>query len=217
MADPARRFTVIEGQPRPGVRATIPAAKRRKETRRQRQARAAEKWWLKQRAKRLTDLRRNYGNTFQGFAPSGDPVYTDRPRPALPEGPEMIRAFQRIFEANRDPWYGEAMEKLRRDGFDTELKRNVAKARDQTFGAAEEPYFTQARFLIERGLARKGRDRRKLELQQACELVVATSGLYATESFSNKAANFTTAVDRFRRKYIAWRKTTPKEHEKTRT
>jgi hypothetical protein len=177
----------------------------KKETKRQRQSRALERWWKKK-------IVRRYGEGFNGFSPIGEPICTSRGKPRMLRGRDLVRTLETLRDATRDPRVTAALEMIHERGFDKALMRGVMRAQMNTFGAELEPYFAQIRYLTTKGLAQHwsrwasadGENspgdpfelghRRRLSVRQACELLTAAAVL--------PGPSFAVTVERLRRAFM---------------
>jgi hypothetical protein len=115
-------------------------------------------------------------------------------------GREFIRTLELAADATGDPRFTAALEAAKHFGFDKELHRNLARAQEEMFGRTDEMYLVQIEFLHSRGKLEFDPDdgverRHKLSIREACEAVVAESGL--------PGHSFAHVVGRLRQLYMA--------------
>jgi hypothetical protein len=110
-------------------------------------------------------------------------------------GPEFVRALEFVRDATGDPVFDEALRAANEYGFDKELKRTARRVQGELFGDVETDYLFQVEFLHRRGKVEASGRRRRLKIREACEVVVAESGL--------PGSSFGTVVERLRKRFLA--------------
>jgi hypothetical protein len=136
----------------------------------------------------------------------GAPI-TNRKRRIVVRGPEFIYALELARDASGDPRFEAALVAAKQLGFDKEFQRNVRRVQ-----GGIDYLLVQVEYLCTRGQylrTRKipngdGPGRRKLSVREACEAVVAESGLPGT--------SFEAAVERLRKRYSGLKPAQKKTH-----
>ena len=109
-------------------------------------------------------------------------------------GPEFVLALERASQATGDPIFADALRAARQYGLDREFERRASRLQIEEFGDPLDAHLAQVAFLVTRGKLEDGK-RRPLSVREACECVVAETGL--------PGASFKAAVERLRKQYLA--------------
>jgi hypothetical protein len=124
-------------------------------------------------------------------------------------GAELVRAIEIMRDSTGDPRFDVFLDLVIRYGFDREFQQTANRLQCELFGDPDDGYLRQVTFLHEVGKLEPPKvdgepsRRRKLGILEACECVVAESGMRAPHS-----STFEAAVDHLRKVYYDKRSST---------